>query len=57
MAIDPVCKMKVKKKKVKFKSDFKGSTFYFCAKGCKDSFNKDPEKYLRESGPEMYKTH
>ena len=57
MAIDPVCKMKVKKKKAKFKSDYKGSTFYFCARGCKDSFNKDPEKYLRESEPEMHKTH
>jgi YHS domain-containing protein len=46
MATDPVCKMKVKKKKAKFKSDYKGSTFYFCAKGCKDSFDEDPEKYL-----------
>jgi YHS domain-containing protein len=46
MAIDPVCKMKVKKKKSKFKSEYKGNTFYFCAQGCKDAFDREPEKYI-----------
>ena len=46
MAVDPVCKMKVKKRKAKFKSDYNGKTYYFCAKGCKESFDENPEKYL-----------
>ena len=41
-----VGKMKVKKRKAKFKSDYNGKTYYFCAKGCKESFDEDPEKYL-----------
>jgi hypothetical protein len=28
-------------------SEYKGKTYYFCAKGCKVAFDKDPEKYLR----------
>ena len=54
MAIDPVCKMKVKKKKAKFKSDYIGSTFYFCAQACKEAFDEDPEKYLGGSESEMH---
>jgi YHS domain-containing protein len=49
MAIDPVCKMKVKKKKAVYKSEYKGKTFYFCAQSCKNSFDEDPEKYLDRS--------
>jgi Cu+-exporting ATPase len=28
------------------KSEYKGQTYYFCAPGCKRSFDKDPEKYV-----------
>ena len=31
----------------KWKSEFKGKTYYFCAPGCKVSFDKDPKKYLK----------
>ncbi len=31
-------------------SEYKGTTYYFCAPGCKDAFDIDPEKYLEESG-------
>ncbi len=48
MAIDPVCKMTVDEKTAKWKSDFKGATYYFCAPGCKKVFDKDPEKYLKK---------
>jgi Cu+-exporting ATPase len=27
-------------------SEYKGQTYYFCAPGCKASFDKDPENYL-----------
>jgi Cu+-exporting ATPase len=30
------------------KSEYKGQTYYFCAPGCKRSFDKDPEKYLNK---------
>ena len=47
MAIDPVCNMEVDEKKAAAKSDYKGRTFYFCAVGCKKSFDKNPEKYIK----------
>jgi YHS domain-containing protein len=45
MAIDPVCKMDVDEKTAKAKSDYKGKTYYFCAPSCKQTFDKNPEKY------------
>ncbi len=47
MAKDPVCGMDVDEKRPPGgKSTYKGQTYYFCAPGCKKSFDKDPEKYL-----------
>ena len=48
MAIDPVCKMDVEESKAVATSEYKGKKYYFCAKGCKIAFDKDPEKYLTE---------
>ena len=45
MAKDPICGMMVDEKKAKFKSDYNGKTFYFCAASCKATFDKNPEKY------------
>ncbi len=28
---------------------YKGVTYYVCCSGCKDAFNDDPEKYIREA--------
>ena len=28
------------------KSEYKGQTYYYCAPGCKRTFDKDPEKYV-----------
>ncbi|PSN89886.1 YHS domain-containing protein [Candidatus Marsarchaeota G2 archaeon OSP_D] len=47
--IDPVCGMSVEKGDIK--SLYKGKTYYFCSKGCKTRFDRDPEKYLK-GGPE-----
>lgn len=47
-AKDPVCGMKVDKKAAKHKTDYKGKTYYFCAAGCKEAFEEEPEKYLKE---------
>jgi YHS domain-containing protein len=45
MAKDPVCGMNVTEKTAKFKSDYKGKTYYFCAQSCKTTFDKNPAKY------------
>ena len=49
---DPVCGMTVVEGKEAAKSDYKNTTYYFCSRGCKVAFDKDPEKYLKE-GPSM----
>jgi YHS domain-containing protein len=48
MARDPVCGMDVDEKKAAATSSYKGATYYFCAKGCKAAFDRDPEKYLAQ---------
>jgi YHS domain-containing protein len=45
MAKDPVCGMLVDEKKAKFKSDYNGKTYYFCAPSCKATFDKSPAKF------------
>ena len=57
MAIDPVCSMEVDEKTAKWKSEYDGKTYYFCAPGCKSSFDKDPEKYLSGGGTHTGHTH
>ena len=49
MAKDPICGMMVDEKKAKFKSDYNGKTFYFCAPSCKVTFDKNPAKYAGPS--------
>lgn len=55
MAIDPVCGMQVDEKTAAATYEYKGKTYYFCAPGCKASFEKDPEKYLK--GQERQEGH
>lgn len=43
---DPVCKMTVKKG-TKLVSTHKEKQYGFCSKMCKDSFDKQPEKFLK----------
>ncbi len=47
--IDPVCGMTVATSTAKFTSDYNGTIYYFCAPGCKKSFEKEPEKYLKQA--------
>jgi xanthine dehydrogenase accessory factor len=44
-AKDPICGMMVDVSVVKHKSEFHGNSFYFCCSGCKQKFDKQPEKY------------
>jgi len=42
-----VCGMTIDPKTAAATSEYKGQTYYFCAKGCKVAFDKDPEKYIK----------
>jgi xanthine dehydrogenase accessory factor len=44
-ARDPVCGMFVNVSGAKYKSAHKGSDVYFCCAGCKQTFERQPEKY------------
>src|SRR5207247_1170450 len=46
MAIDPVCGMTVDEKTAPATAVHNGTTYYFCAPGCKRTFEKDPEAVL-----------
>ena len=48
MAMDPVCHMEVDEESAQWTSEYEGQTYYFCASGCKTSFDKDPEKHLKK---------
>ena len=45
---DLVCGMDIDPATAAGKSEYKGQTYYFCSLGCKKSFDKDPEKYVRQ---------
>jgi len=48
MAKDPVCNMDVDEKKAVATSLYKGQTYYFCSRHCKERFDKDPESYIKK---------
>ena len=46
-AVDPVCGMKVDKKNPPGGTvEYRGTTYYFCAAGCRMDFQHDQEGYL-----------
>jgi P-type Cu+ transporter len=50
MAVDPVCGMTVDPAKAAGSTEYKGTTYYFCATSCLRRFEADPEEFLT-SGP------
>ena len=40
--------MEVDEATAKWTSEYQGKTYYFCAPGCKFSFEEDPAQYLAE---------
>ena len=49
MAQDPVCRMTVDESAATAKTEYQGKIYYFCAEGCKETFEKEPEKFVEES--------
>ena len=50
---DPVCGLNVDESKAKaagFQSTYKNQTYYFCSEGCKQHFEKNPERYAVKPG-------
>ncbi len=47
MQKDPVCGMSIDESSAAAKTQYKGTTYYFCAHGCLRAFLKEPEKYLK----------
>ena len=45
--LDRVCGIRIEKETALFHSTFKGETYYFCSKPCKDHFDHDPESYVK----------
>ncbi len=57
MAQDPICKMNVDESKAAAASVHEGKTYYFCSTGCKERFEKEPEKYVEETGGHEHSHH
>ena len=43
--VDPVCGMQVDPCKTELTADYEDNRFYFCAEGCLNAFEKNPDKY------------
>jgi xanthine dehydrogenase accessory factor len=46
-AVDPVCGMTVDVDPLNRPVEYRGVTYYFCAAGCRDAFERDPAAYVR----------
>ena len=44
--LDPVCLMDVDPAMARWKSEYNGRTYYFCAPGCKKAFEREPQAYI-----------
>lgn len=49
-AIDPICGMTVDVATAEFRSEYRGTAYYFCCAGCQQRFEKTPEKYVAGAG-------
>lgn len=45
---DPVCGMEVTYQTAQARSEYNGRTYYFCSLGCKEDFDREPERYVSQ---------
>ena len=50
-AIDPVCGMAVDPNHTHISATYAGSSYYFCAEGCRKAFEAHPKRYLKGAHP------
>lgn len=43
--VDPICGMTIDENNVKYRTEYKGKTFYFCSARCKAQFKKDTRSH------------
>jgi len=43
---DPVCGMEVMPGKTKLVAIYQGHSYWFCSRGCRETFETHPQKYL-----------
>jgi YHS domain-containing protein len=48
--MDPVCGMEINPEEAAGTSEYMGTTYYFCAPGCKKQFDRNPEQYVVQEG-------
>jgi Cu+-exporting ATPase len=48
MQIDPVCGMQVDETSSVLKNMYQDQTYFFCAQGCREKFEKSPEAYINK---------
>lgn len=44
-AVDPICGMTVNVATARYRAEFEGRVYYFCAAGCREQFLKEPQRY------------
>jgi YHS domain-containing protein len=49
MVRDPVCGMMIEPNSAAGKSEYQGQTYYFCSTGCKNAFEKEPQRYTGQT--------
>ena len=47
---DPVCGMDIDPQEAAATSEHEGTTYHFCAVGCKEAFDAEPAKFLGGAG-------
>lgn len=59
MTKDPVCEMPLEEEEANSETEYNGQKYYFCSIGCKEEFESNPEKYLKniDLGPEREIDH
>jgi xanthine dehydrogenase accessory factor len=45
-AKDPICGMNVTIANARYQAEFEGKTYYFCCAGCKQTFEREPTRYM-----------
>ncbi len=45
---DPVCRMTIEDSEATASSTYKGKTYYFCSKPCREDFDKNPGSYIAD---------
>jgi Cu+-exporting ATPase len=42
---DPVCGMQVNEEDAPARSEYRGESFYFCSDTCRNTFDREPDRY------------